>query len=223
MCRIVYVDSSVPCRLTDMITPHEIWRFSVQRIYSGFKFNEVGILLKETSHYLRLYGRHTDLAHTFYTCLLCHNCWRMYSPQNSQLFRVNRDGCHMGGGGVMISLINYIYIADFVSLGNICLWINDSWCNDVLFDVMTYFSYIYILFDDVFLDVTTFLLMSHDVLFDVMTYILTSRRTFWLNDIDLRKYVMIYFFMQWCTFFLACVCPFPPQRNKHMNRKALLM
>ena len=39
----------------------EIWRFSVQRIYSGFKVSEAGIFFTKTT-FQKLYGRHADLV-----------------------------------------------------------------------------------------------------------------------------------------------------------------
>ena len=46
----------------------KIWRFSVQRIHSGFQIIEKGILFTETSDYFwKFYGRHADLLHKFDT------------------------------------------------------------------------------------------------------------------------------------------------------------
>ena len=105
----------------------EIWRFSIQRIYSGFKVIEAGIVFTKTSDSFRkFYGRHTDLVHTFATSVshmlkgFVHQLWPFF-----RYVQVDRDGCHMWGwkysllpehlislpfGEFMISPIHYTYI-----------------------------------------------------------------------------------------------------------------
>ena len=73
----------------------EIWRFSVQRIYSGFKV---------IHRYFRLHlGTYMVVTHTLLTnlTLICRICWVVLFTNcikhmnGFHSFQVNCDGCHM--------------------------------------------------------------------------------------------------------------------------------
>ena len=81
-----------------MLGLFEIWRFSVQRIYSGFKVIEAGIFFTETSSYF------SEILWS--SCRPCSQIWRLYVEgfvhqlwhvTGFQLLGVNRDGCHIWG------------------------------------------------------------------------------------------------------------------------------
>ena len=96
----------------------EIWRFSVQRIYSGFNVILAGILLTETSDYF------SKIIWSSYR--LCSQIWHFcVTYVEFPVIFSNRDGCHMCGrkcsvflehlislpfGEFMISPIHHIYI-----------------------------------------------------------------------------------------------------------------
>ena len=79
----------------------KIWRFSVQRIYSGFKVIETGIFLTETSDYFSeiLWLSYIPCSQIWHLCVAyvewsVHWLWHM---TGFHLFCINCDGCHVWG------------------------------------------------------------------------------------------------------------------------------
>ena len=103
-------------------------RFSVQRIYSGFKVLEAGIFFTETSDYLSeiLWSSYRPCSQIWH---LCHICW-MFCSITKEILTLSGTPEFTPFGEFMISPIHYIYMYIIYywicSVLGLCLRINDS-------------------------------------------------------------------------------------------------
>ena len=113
----------------------DIWSFSVQRIYSVSKLLSYGYSSRKLQNtFEKLYGRHTQLVHTFDTSvshmlkgLFNENDIWLVSSYFMWILRVNRDGCHMWEMGTFLNtwFHSILYTLQNLSVWGLCLWIND--------------------------------------------------------------------------------------------------
>ena len=103
----------------------EIWIFSVQKIYSGFKVIEAGIFFTETSDYFSeiIWSSYRPCSQIWHPCVICSMVCSLTDIWLVLLFGVNRGGrqeCsffpeHL----ISLHSLYTLYIAEFVSFRNI--------------------------------------------------------------------------------------------------------